>query len=121
MLCLKLEDNIEEICNNPKIIKMKILAIIGLIISIIGISSGIYCQIEYMPKVDQADIFGPELWHSYMEDKFMLGSIALFSGIAGVLVGTIAGIKKEKIGWIAVLIGLVSFFLGALQSTHMFS
>jgi hypothetical protein len=100
---------------------MKILAIIGLIISVIGISSGIYCQIEYMPKVDQAELFGDALYYSYMEDRFMFGSVALFSGITGVLFGAITGVKKEKIGWIAVLIGLVSFFLGALQSTHMFS
>jgi hypothetical protein len=99
---------------------MKIVSIIGLVIAVIGISSGLYCQIEYMPKVDQAEIFGPELWHSYMEDKFMFGSIALFTGILGLAVGLVAGIKKEKIGWIAVGISLVSFFLGALQSTHMF-
>ena len=99
---------------------MKIVSIIGLVIAIIGISSGLYCQIEYMPKVDQAEIFGPELWHSYMEDKFMFGSIALFAGILGVVVGLIAGIKKQMLGWIAVGIGLISFILGAMQSTHMF-
>jgi hypothetical protein len=100
---------------------MKIVAIIGLVIAIIGISSGIYCQIEYMPKVDQEQIFGPELYYLYMEDKFMFGSVALFAGIGGVLFGTLAGIKKQKLGWVALLIGLISFFLGALQATHMFS
>jgi hypothetical protein len=73
-----------------------------------------------MPKVDQSDIFPPEIWHMYMEDKFMYGSIALFAGILGTVIGLVAGIKKQTLGWIAVGIGLVSFFLGALQSTHMF-
>lgn len=100
---------------------MKALSIIGLVIAIIGISFGIYCQIEYMPKVDQAELFGPELYTAYMDDKFMYGSIALFAGIAGFLIGLITGIKKQKLGWAAMLIGLISTILGLLQSTHMFS
>ncbi len=100
---------------------MKFLSIIGIVIAIVGVASGLYCQIEYMPKVNQADIFGPALWNSYMEDKFMLGTIALFSGIVAVVFGLISGVKKQKTGWIALVLGLISLYFGLLQSTHMFS
>lgn len=100
---------------------MKKLALVGLIIGAIGLIAGIYCQIEYMPKVDQAEIFGPELYRVYMDDKFMFGSIALFAGLGAIPLGAIAGIKKEKLGWAAVGIGLVSTLLGLMQATHMFS
>ena len=39
----------------------------------------------------------------------------------GTLLGVIGGIKKEEIGWIAVLVSLISLFFGLSQATHMFS
>ena len=99
---------------------MKIISIIGIVIALIGLGAGIYCQVEYVPKADQEDVFGLELWIMYMDAKFLYGSIALFAGASGLLLGLIGGIKKEKLGWIAVGIGLISTFLGLAQSTHMF-
>lgn len=104
---------------------MKALAVIG--IGSIGLISGAYCQIEVIPNYNalfvSSDLSGLEqiMWHEYSDQKFLLGSIALLLGGIAAIVGIIAGLKKRKIGWIALVIGLISFFLGAAQSTHMFS
>ncbi|MCB0401341.1 MAG: hypothetical protein KDD41_04610 [Flavobacteriales bacterium] len=106
---------------------MKKLAIASLIIAIIGLAVGVYCQIVVMPDYnhlyEKSDLspFERDMFYAYSDTKFMLGSIALFLGPLAVLPGVIAGIKKQKLGWIAAGAGLVSFLLGAIQSTHMFS
>ncbi len=106
---------------------MKVLSIIGALIALVGVSIGIYCQIEVVPNYNALDInfdldeFQRSMWRSYGDQKFLLGSIALLLGAVSIVLGLIAGIKRQKIGWIAVAIGLVSFLLGAAQSTHMFS
>ena len=106
---------------------MKVLSIIGVVLALVGVIIGIYCQVEVVPNFNalnmnfDLDEFQISMWRSYGDQKFLLGSIALFLGAASVVLGLIAGIKKQKIGWIAVGIGLVSFLLGATQSTHMFS
>ena len=61
------------------------------------------------------------LWRSYADQKFLLGSIALFLGAIAAIIGLIVLIKKQKIGWITLILGILSFILGAMQSTHMFS
>jgi len=105
---------------------MKNLSKVGLVIAILGLGAGIYCQLEIVPTYNSfntatmSDIEIP-LWRSYGEQKFMFGSIALFAGILAVIIGLITGIKKQKLGWITLVIGGVSFILGAMQSTHMFN
>ena len=101
---------------------MKILSIIGLVIAVIGAGAGIYNMIEFVPKnTDEAmSLFGDELWMYYHEQMMMWGNIAMGAGLLGLILGVVGGIKKEKIGWIAVAIGLVSLFLGLSQATHMF-
>ena len=100
---------------------MKILGLFAVVISLVGAAAGLYCQIEYVPKMDNRELYGPVLYIAYEDAKFFWGSVALFAGIPGFLLGLIAGIKKVKIGWIAVLLGIVSIIFGLLQSTHMFS
>lgn len=106
---------------------MKTLAIIGLVLALIGLSVGVYCQIAIMPHYyaldAKYDLSGIErdMFYAYSDTKFLLGSIALFIGPLAAILGVIAGIKKQKIGWIALGLALVSFILGAIQSTHMFS
>ncbi len=106
---------------------MKILGIFALIIALIGAIVGIYCQMEIVPTAEgfgnvfELGEFEKIIYHEYHNQKFVLGSIALFSGILAVLMGIFPAIKKVKIAWMAVMLGLVAFFLGAMQSTHMFS
>lgn len=105
---------------------MKILSIVGLAIAILGLSAGIYCQVEIVPTYNSfnmttmSDLEIP-LWRSYGDQKFLFGSIALFAGIIAVIIGLITGIKKQKLGWITLVIGAISLIFGLMQSTHMFS
>ncbi len=105
---------------------MKILSIVALAIAVIGLAIGVYCQMEVVPNYDyffrltDRSALETMMYRSYGDQKFILGSIALFTGILGVLLGLVTGIKKQKMGWIALLLALVSFVLGAMQSTHMF-
>lgn len=106
---------------------MKILAITGLVLALIGLSIGIYCQVAIMPHynyleaMDNLSGIDRDMFYAYSDTKFLLGSIALFVGPLAAILGIIAGIKKRKTGWIAAGLGLVSFILGAMQSTHIFS
>ena len=109
------------------IIDMKTIGIIGSILASIGFLVGMYCQIEVMPNYNmfagRFDLSEMDsmLRRSYSDQKFLFGSIALFLGPLAAVMGLIAGIKKQKLGWIALALGLVSFVFGALQTTHMFS
>jgi len=105
---------------------MKTLSKIGLAIAIIGLVVGVYCQIEIVPTYNHFNTatmsdFEIPLWRSYGDQKFMLGSVALFAGILAVVIGLIGGFKKQKVGWLALLVGAVSLILGLMQSTHVFS
>jgi hypothetical protein len=106
---------------------MKIIGIIGLTLSLIGVLVGMYCQIEILPNYNaldnQFDLNEIEraIWRDYADQKFVFGSVALFLGAIASVIGLIVGIKKHKIGWIALALGLISFLLGAMQSTHLFS
>jgi hypothetical protein len=108
-------------------IDMKTIGIIGLILSLIGFAVGVYCQIEILPSYNALDAqydlseIDRALWRTYGDQKFLFGSIALFLGFLGAVIGLVIVIKKQKIGWIAIGFGLISFVLGAIQSTHMFS
>jgi len=106
---------------------MKILGIFALVFALIGAIVGIYCQLEIVPTADgfgdvfELGEFEKIIYHEYKNQKFVLGSIALFSGILAVVIGIYPAIKKVKLAWVAAGIGLIAFFLGAMQSTHLFS
>lgn len=101
---------------------MKILAYIGIGLAAVAIGLGLYNEIEYVPKLgdDQRHLWGPELWMHYHDTKMLYGYIEFVVGAVALILGAIAGIKKEKIGWIAAGLGLVGFLLGASHCTHMF-
>ncbi len=101
---------------------MKVLSVIGLIVGALGAIAGIYNMIEFVPKMsdESAALFGPDLWMAYHEEMMMWGNIAMGAGLLGIILGVIGGVKKEKIGWIAVAVSFVSLFLGLSQATHMF-
>lgn len=106
---------------------MKTIAIIGLALGAIGIVLALYCQLEIVPNYNYLDdkyeltSMEQDLWRGYGDQKFLIGSFALLFGGLAAIFGLISGLKKQKMGWIAFAIGLLSFFLGAAQSTHMFS
>ena len=108
-------------------IDMKTIGIIGFILSLIGLAVGLYCQIEIIPNYNALDgqydlsKIDRMLWRTYADQKFLFGSIALFLGSIASVIGLIVGVKKQKIGWIILVMSLLSFALGAVQATHIFS
>jgi hypothetical protein len=109
------------------IIDMKTIGIIGLVLAVVGFLVGTYCQLEIFPMFSALDAqhdlteIDRLHWRELADQKFILGSIALFLGALAAVVGLVLGLKKQKIGWIAIGLGLISFILGASQSTHLFS
>lgn len=102
---------------------MKILSYVAIVLAVGALGLGIYNQIEYVPKLDDSsrDLFGPELWHHYHDTKMLYGYIEFAIGGLAFILGIIPAIKKEKVGWVALVLGLAGFLLGASHCTHMFS
>lgn len=113
--------------NDIKIIDMKVLGIVSFVLAIVSLAVVMYCQIEIAPNYEAFDKknnlqeFEKVLWSTYADQKFLLSSVALFVGPIAVFLGLIVGLKKHKIGWIALSLGLISFLLGAIQSTYVFN
>lgn len=122
-----IEINNEFLQEQLIIIDMKTIKIIGIILAVVGLLFGMYCQFQIIPSFSALDAqydlseIDRALWRSLADKKFVLGSIALFLGALASVIGLMLGLKKQKVGWIVLGIGLISFMLGALQSTHMFS
>ena len=98
---------------------MKILSIVSIVIGLLALVSGVYNQMEFVPLCE-SDNLPISMFREVHDQKNLWGYIAMFPGILAVILGVIAGIKKNKLGWIGAGLGLVTFFLGASQCTHMF-
>ena len=113
---------------------MKNLAIASLVLGLVALGVGLYCQLEVVPaerslqKISLSLSYDdPEyratnkLFLEKNDQKNLLGQIALVGSGLGLLVGIFAGIKKAKLGFIGALVSLPGLILGLLQATHMFS
>lgn len=113
---------------------MKILAIICLVLGVVALGSGLYCQLEVVPAEESIQrvsrtmsLDDPRyaatnsLFREKNEQKHLFGQTALFAGGLGLLGGIFAGIKKAKLGFMAAAVSLPAVILGLLQATHMFS
>ncbi|MFN3341948.1 MAG: hypothetical protein ACK40M_04580 [Flavobacteriales bacterium] len=82
-------------------------------------------NLEYISGMQSGEEIGPSptrmLWFEAHEKKMNFSYIVLFGGALTALLGLVAGIKKEKMGWIGFLFGLTAFLIGAMHGTHMFS
>lgn len=116
-----------EIQKQLAIIDMKTIGIIGLILSIVGLFFGLYCQFQIIPSFNALDTLYDlskierAKWNSLADLKFLIGSITLFLGALAAVIGLVVGLKKQKIGWVILVLSFISFILGVIQSTHMFS
>lgn len=108
---------------------MKVLAIIGFLISILALGAGLYLHFVIAP---QAEVAESMIFSSYdagvnqasfrlMELKVNLGILVLFTGLLSLLVSLYPAIKKNKLAWVGVLFSLISAVIGAAYGTHMFS
>ncbi|PWL31510.1 MAG: hypothetical protein DCO96_04735 [Fluviicola sp. XM-24bin1] len=113
---------------------MKILGIIGTIVGAIAGILGGYLQFVLVPAADIAesrwrmatsDAYFGSLEHqldmSTMSAATDFGVIVMGAGLLAFLLSIVPAIKKQKIAWIGVGLGVIMFFLGAAHGTHMFS
>lgn len=116
---------------------MKILGLIGTAIA--GVAAVMAGYLHFVVaensaiadrKIDAlADMFGGEAYRSseyadLLDEKYFktdFGTYVLLVGGVAVLLSLWPAIKKVKIAWIGVLLGLAAFFVGAAYGTHMFS
>lgn len=112
---------------------MKILGIIGTSLGIIAAISGAYLQFSLIPAAKTADrnidsygsmYFGSPQHHldiAAVSAKTDFAIVVMGIGLLSFLLSIVPAIKKQKLAWIGVGIGIVTFFLGAAHGTHMFS
>jgi len=98
---------------------MKILSFISLGTSLFGMISGLYCQFKLVPLAENC--IDPEICYLYSDRVIESGTEALLIGGLGLLLSIYPSIKKSKIGYVALLFGLIAVFLGLTQATHLFS
>lgn len=113
---------------------MKILGIIGTIFGAIAGLLGGYLQFVLVPAGEIAEsrwtgsndlsYLGSvehRLDMATMEAVTDFGVIVMGVGLLAFLLSIVPAIKKQKIAWIGVGLGVIMFFLGAAHGTHMFS
>ncbi len=100
---------------------MKVLSFSALTASLIGLIFGLYCQFELIPLAASSQFMDMEMYYLYSDRVIGAGTKALLLGGAGVLLSIYPVIKKNKIAYIAIILGLISVFLGLVQATHIFS
>lgn len=113
---------------------MKILGIIGTVAGALAAILGVYLQFVLVPAAEIAEsswtsntdemYFGSAQHHldmATMEAATDFGAVVMFAGLLAFLLSIVPAIKKQKIAWIGVGLGVIMFFLGAAHGTHMFS
>ena len=116
---------------------MKTLAFIGVAVSIIALGLGAYLQFSVVPEGEEAELraeiaqsVDAEAYYASPQNridfdlinaKTDVGEIVLLAGGIAFLLSIVPALKKQKIAWLGVLLGLGTLFLGAAYGTHMFS
>jgi hypothetical protein len=109
---------------------MKVLSIIGFIISFLALAAGLYLHFVVAPHADMLeairfndynDIRINQNSMAYINLKVDLGILVMFTGLLSLLLCIYPAIKKNKLAWIGVLFSLISAVIGAAYGTHMFS
>lgn len=120
---------------------MKTFTLTGFIVSIVVFLGAIYLQFIVVPDSEIAEVqmmqyeadflsgtitdaySSPEyrsLFESY-EAKVIYGMYLIFAAIFALLLLVYPAIKKHGIAILGIILSLVSFFIGAVHGTHMFS
>lgn len=118
---------------------MKIISLSGLVLSVVFIAFGLYLHFVVAPDAYAAESaantkakmmnYSDEYYQSTehvqmfekMEMKTDYGIYCMMGSILPFLLCLVAGIKKQKIAWIGVVLSLAAFFIGAAYGSHMFS
>jgi len=116
---------------------MKVLGIIGVTVAVIALGLGMFLQFSVVPEAESAEsrmelastMYGDNYYENpvYRADqdiarsKVPVGEIVLLVGGLAFLLSIVPAIKKQKIAWFGVIVGLATLLLGAAHGTHMFS
>ncbi len=108
---------------------MKVLAIIGFIISLLALGAGLYLHFDVVPRAEMADSFSLSSLDSMLNENYFrvnelktnLAILVMFTGLFSLLLSIYPAIKKNKLAWVGVLFSLISAVIGAAYGTHMFS
>ena len=116
---------------------MKIMGISGTVLGVVALMMGLYLHFVIAPAAYAADLnwemansLGNDNYYGSLQQmvdraaldaKTDFGIIVMGAGLLAFLVSLVPAIKKQKIAWIGVGLGLGVFFLGAAYGTHMFS
>lgn len=116
---------------------MKVLGIIGVVVSVIALILGAYLQFAIVPAAEMAEtsetIAYTTMGEAYYgspqqaldfaarDAKTSIGEIVLLIGGLALLLSIVPAIKKINIAWLGVGLGVATTLLGAAYGTHMFS
>lgn len=95
------------------------MVFMGIITSIVILTMTLYNQVNVLPYAYDTTL-PLSIREHFLNTKFVLGSLSLFLGGAVIIYGTIVLLKQFKNAWLILLLGCVIFFLGMIQSTHLF-
>jgi len=118
---------------------MKKISIVSVALSVLGLALAFYLFFSIAPQADALEessfsmldrgfsLDSPEFqsMRSLAQEKSALKNnlvnmVFVASGI-GLLSGLFAGIKKVKLGWVAVALSVVGILLALISGTHAFS
>ncbi|MCH2226127.1 MAG: hypothetical protein MK066_15265 [Crocinitomicaceae bacterium] len=115
---------------------MKVLGIIGLLFSTIAISLGLHLHFAFARAVDvvnkEIDAAIAERGLDFLQsqeyrDLFQLvefkttyGMIVMLIGTLSILLCVFPAMRLFRIAWIGVVLGLITFAIGAAHSTNLF-
>jgi len=116
---------------------MKILGVIGVIISVIALTIGLHLHFIYAKAFDLIDarmtdsiekegltfIESAEYQQMFSIKEFETdyGVIVMLAGAFSLLLCLFPAVKKFKLAWVGVVFGLITFVIGAAYGTHIFS
>jgi len=115
---------------------MKGLGIFGLVVGILASLMAVYLHFIVVPAAEIADssiesTFGMadfdytsaahRMNMEIRDFKTTMGEYTLIAGALALLLSIVPAIKKHKIAWAGVVLGLICLLIGAAYGTHMFS
>ena len=120
---------------------MKKFALIGFIVSMLVFMGAIYVQFVVVPDSESAemqmmlndadvlsgagtDYYNTPEYRALFENseaKVVYGMYLFFAAIVAFLLVVYPAIKKNSLAILGIILSLVSFFIGAVHGTHMFS
>ncbi|PWL32841.1 MAG: hypothetical protein DCO96_00390 [Fluviicola sp. XM-24bin1] len=115
---------------------MKVLGVLGVIASVIATSVALHLHFVYAKAVDllnkEIDTNISEKGMEFLQSqdyrrlyelvdfKTTYGMIVMLMGAAAVLISIYPVVKKFKVAWVGVALGLISFLIGAVHGAHLF-